>query len=342
MKHWGLHLVRAYLSVGFFFYYKRIYVKGLENSPKTSPVIFLGNHQNALIDALLIAVKSKRFSYFLTRASVFKNPIVASLLKGLRMIPVYRVRDGFSTVKNNKTVFKHCSKLLHQNQAIALFPEGNHHINRTVRPLSKGFTRIIAETLKQYPQTELKLIPVGFNYRNATTYPDSVLLNFGMPIAIHSQKTNSLNKMPLVVKNQVFEALCELTTHIPNAQYKQTLSWLESMEVDFLNPTAVNHCVTHKTKVSAPSKKRKTIWGSAFKNLLKLGLFGPYIIWKIFIKPRIKEVEFIDTFRYIIAITLVPLFMFLMAVLLYLFFGLLIGGGYVFITLTIALLAVKL
>ena len=68
--------MRTFLRVALFFYYKKIKIVNLENVPKTGAVLFLGNHHNALMDPLLIATKCGRFSYFLTRASVFKNKII--------------------------------------------------------------------------------------------------------------------------------------------------------------------------------------------------------------------------------------------------------------------------
>lgn len=128
-------MVRVYLSMGLFFYYKKISVVKEEGIPKNKPILLLSNHQNALIDALLIATTSGRFSYFLTRASVFKKKLVSKLLYSVNMLPVYRVRDGWSTISKNNYIFKTCTQKLKNNEAVALFPEGNHHINRSVRPI---------------------------------------------------------------------------------------------------------------------------------------------------------------------------------------------------------------
>ena len=89
-----------------FFYFKRIHVHNVENVPKDKPVLLLANHQNALLDALLIATKCGRFSYFLTRAAVFKKSFIGKILKSLQMLPVYRVRDGWSTISNNNAIFE--------------------------------------------------------------------------------------------------------------------------------------------------------------------------------------------------------------------------------------------
>jgi 1-acyl-sn-glycerol-3-phosphate acyltransferase len=76
--------MRAYLRLGLFFYFKRIDIRNTNTIPKNEAVIFLGNHQNALLDALLIATKNGRFSYFLTRAGVFTKPLVSKFLKSLQ------------------------------------------------------------------------------------------------------------------------------------------------------------------------------------------------------------------------------------------------------------------
>ena len=75
----------------------------VENVLKHKPVLLLANHQNALLDALLIATKCGRFSYFLTRAAVFKKSFVNKILRSLQMLPVYRVRDGWNTISNKSS-----------------------------------------------------------------------------------------------------------------------------------------------------------------------------------------------------------------------------------------------
>ena len=122
MKKLWLHSVRLYLQLGMFFYFRRINVHHLENVPKDKPVLLLANHQNALIDALLIALKSGRFAYFLTRAGVFKKAFISKLLKSLQMLPVYRVRDGWNNLTNNNAIFENCTNLLHKGRSCGDLP----------------------------------------------------------------------------------------------------------------------------------------------------------------------------------------------------------------------------
>ena len=84
MKLIWLYIVRFYLSVGLFFYYKRIKVFNKKNVPKTGSLILVSNHNNALIDALLIATKSGRFS-LLCLEIVFKQVIIRKQNADIRM-----------------------------------------------------------------------------------------------------------------------------------------------------------------------------------------------------------------------------------------------------------------
>ena len=68
--------------------------------------------------------------------------------------------------------------------------------------------------------------------------------------------------------------------------------------------------------------------------LIKLFYFIPYLIWKKVAYPKIKEKEFVGTFRYALIITLAPLHLMLMTVLLSIVFGKNIG----LITLAIGIL----
>jgi len=343
LKNIWLHSVRFYIGLGLFFYYRRIHVKHRERVPLQEPLLFVSNHNNALMDALLIATQSGRFSYFLTRASVFKKPMINALLRSLNMIPVYRVRDGWHTVTNNTAVFANCSKCLSQGEAVALFPEGNHHINRTLRPLSKGFTRIVFETLTRFPSTDLKLIPIGLNYEQADAFSDSVAVYFGAEISAKAYLESERTSEALRLKHDVWQAITQLTTHIPADTYTESLSRLQAVNADFLNPEAVNRCLNSNfKKCSFKRTQQPKILKAFFKFFMIVLLLGPYVIWKFLAEPKIKEVEFVATFRFGLTISLVPLWLFVVAIILAVGMGFQVALIYVSLSLLISLLAVKL
>ena len=341
-KLW-LHVIRTYLRIGLFFYFKKIRIVKHDAIPKHKPVLFLANHQNALIDALLIATRSNRFSYFLTRAAVFKTPWVSKLLQMLRMLPVYRIRDGWNTLTQNNSIFNNCSALLQKGEAVTIFPEGSHNIIRTVRPLSKGFTRIVFETLEKYPETDLQLIPIGFNFENADAFPDRVTVIFGKAIAAKDFLLSDKNEAVNQLKSRVHNEISKLTTHIPPKNYDAILNQLKSLGADFLNPQAVNDCIVNDfsncqfKKVTRPS----SFLSSVFNVLFAIFLIVPYIVWKFAVKPKIDEVEFVSTFRFALAVTLVPLWLLIMCVILLLVFNWSVATGFLAISLMIILVRVK-
>ncbi len=343
MKFIWLYSVRLYLSIGMFFYFRRIKIYHVENVSKNKPILLLSNHQNALLDALLIATKSGRFSYFLTRAAVFKKTLVSKLLMSLQMLPVYRVRDGWSNITNNNAIFETCTELLNKNEAIVIFPEGSHNLKRAVRPLSKGFTRIVFDTLEKYPDTDLQIIPVGLNFENAEKFPDSTSIYFGKPLSAKNFISENRNEDVLKLKARIQSEIAQLTTHIPSDNYDETAATLNRLQVDYLNPKAVNSCIANHFENCETNRKPK-IKGIRliFKALLILNLLIPYLIWKFVVQPKIDEIEFLSTFRFAIAITLVPFYLLIVWLFLTFLFGIKIALIYVVSVLIISLLAVKL
>ena len=343
MKRIWLHSVRAYIGLGLFFYFKRIKVYDAEKIPNNKPVLFLSNHQNALLDALIIATKTNRFSYFLTRASVFQKPLMSKLLHSFNMLPVFRIRDGWSNLNNNNSIFSSCSKLLSEKKAVAIFPEGSHNLNRTVRPLSKGFTRIVFETLETYPDIDLKLIPIGLNFINAKNFPDSVSVYFGKSIDAKQYISDNKNEDIVNLKQDIQLKISELTTHIDSENYEDTLKKLDSLNVDFLNPKVVNACIKSNFENCVVTPKRKQfIFRKLFKGLFVISIFVPVLLWKYIVKPRIVEKEFLSTFRFALAITAVPIWMILVSLAIGLSFGWLFGLYFCLSVILLTLFVVKL
>ncbi|MBK7389510.1 MAG: 1-acyl-sn-glycerol-3-phosphate acyltransferase [Bacteroidetes bacterium] len=74
------------------------------------PIVFAPNHQNAFLDAVLVACSSKRNPFFLARADVFKNPRAAKWLNPAIRCCLFPFPDGFRDVENNDATSK-CHKL---------------------------------------------------------------------------------------------------------------------------------------------------------------------------------------------------------------------------------------
>lgn len=302
----------------------------------------LSNHQNALLDALLIATKSGRFTYFLTRAAVFNKPTIAKILNSLLMIPVYRVRDGWGNITENNVIFDSCSELLNKNEGIVIFPEGSHNLKRKVRPLSKGFTRIVLGTIEKYPKIDFQLIPVGLNFIDAKAFPDSASMYFGEPIDAKTYNEGNENENVIKLKKKIQDEISKLTTNIPSENYDDILSKLQALKIDFLNPKKVNECIKNNfANCESNEVKQDPFLKKIIRVLTICNLIVPYLIWRNFVKPKIKEKEFISTFRFALSITLVPLWILLIVLIVVGIMGWAVAMSYLVFSITLMLLFVK-
>ena len=318
MRNLGYNLLKYWIKAGLYCYYGKIKISGKENVPKDLPVMFLPNHQSALIDVLVLAVDCNRKPWFLTRSDVFKKPTLKKFFNYLQMIPIYRIRDGRESLKNNDAVFTQCAELLEKNEAILMFPEANHNLKRRVRPLSKGFTRILFGTLNRSPNLDIQIVPIGLNYKDAKGFPDHIAINFGMPIPIKGlYKKEDINGSTLAVKEAVSGQLKKLTTHIEDEEtYDETVRQLDLLGVDYLNPEEVNRTLQNMTPGSNISKKTLGVFGWVGKVLFSLLKFPLVLLWRIFGKPKVWEPEFMGTLRFAYAMLAGPIYYLLVFVVI--------------------------
>jgi 1-acyl-sn-glycerol-3-phosphate acyltransferase len=307
LKKLWYNSVVLYLKNGLFFYSKKILVSGKENIPKKGAVLFCVNHPNGLIDPLIVTTNTSRNDHYLVRAASFKKPFIKKILESLNLMPIYRIRDGANQLGKNKEIFENCANLFKRGESLMIFPEGSHNSKRTVRPLSKGFTRIIFGTLEQNPELKIKIIPVGLTYQNASFYPTKVTLNFGKPIAAEKfyntdEPVSSVNNL----KNEVRNQLKKLSVHIPDDEkYASTLAKLDSLNVDFTKVDLVNKMI--ETGNYPEQKKKHRNFLKPLYYIIILNSLFPFLIWKK-VSKKIDEIEFVDTFRFTFCLFAFPVF----------------------------------
>ena len=322
----GYNIVKLWLRTGLFFYYGRMKVVGRGNIPKNKPIMLLANHQNALMDPLMIAMNCGVKPFFLARSDLFKNPFVSKFLHYLQMIPIYRFRDGIDTLKNNPAIFKKCGDLLVQGETVMLFPEGNHGILRRVRwPMRKGFVRIIFSALEKEPNLDIRILPVGLNYLEAEGFPDSVSMYIGKDFAVQDHyDPNDLKQSEIKLKNEIYKRLKVLTTHIPVEEtYDNVLVQLNNQKVDYLKPNVVNRIIQgiDPNVVSTPNKDKNRWLSTLNKTIFTLINFPVILLWNKKVKSIGMDIEFRSTLRFMLSLILFPIYY----LLLYLIFSYTLG-----------------
>lgn len=325
------------IRLGLFFYTKKIRISGKQNIPKNEAVIFVPNHPNGLIDPLYVAVNNPRINHFLVRAAVFKKSIVKYLLSTLNLMPIYRIRDGKENIRKNEAIFKTCCNILLKKRALMIFAEGSHNCSRTLRPLKNGYLKIAFTTLQQNPNLKIYIVPVGITYQNVTTFPSQLALQYGKPILVNSFYSINEKQFISSLNNVVSKKLKSLLVHIPKENYDNTLKELQEAKVDFTKVKKVNKMIARNEFPEAKEPKQNQ---SLLRRILILNNIIPYIIWKKII-PKIEDKEFVDTFRFALAILLFPINLILLALFLNFLFDYKVSLIFILLSLSLTLIYVK-
>lgn len=209
-KSLGYNLLKSWIRFWHnIFFYKEFIVLGKGNVPTDKPLIFAPNHQNALMDALALIFSIKKQLVFVARADIFKKPAVARILYFMKILPIYRVRDGFDTVKKSKDIILKTIDIITSDSAMVILPEGSHSGIRRLRPLKKGFARMAFQTEEANNfNLDIHIVPVGIDYDNYQSYRSSPIVNFGEPIAV-KEYIEQYKANPAIAINQIKERLSE-------------------------------------------------------------------------------------------------------------------------------------
>jgi 1-acyl-sn-glycerol-3-phosphate acyltransferase len=221
------------------FYYRRFTVVGYEKIPLNVPVIFAANHQNALMDALAVDFAARRSIAFLARADIFKKPFIAKLLNMLRILPIYRMRDGIEALGNNQEVFDNTVAVLKSNIPLCILPEGSHEGIKRLRPLKKGIFRIAfqAEEGNQF-NLNLHIVPVGLDFSDYFNAGSDLTVVFGTPIKIAdyaSQYRENESRTITGLTNLLSESMRSVMLHIPEEHYELIYQVSEMYEPNVWN-----------------------------------------------------------------------------------------------------------
>lgn len=173
-------LVRLALRI----YFQRIEVTGLEHVPLDTPVIFVLNHPNALVDPVFLLCLAPRRVSFLAKAPLFHMPVIGYLVKALDSLPVYRRQDEGQDVTKNEETFVAARKLLAKGGTIGICPEGVSHDEPGLRPIKTGAARISLAAVSTGEVKDLKIVPAGLYYTSKTRFRSSALLYFGAPLRV--------------------------------------------------------------------------------------------------------------------------------------------------------------
>ncbi len=233
----GYGLFRKYVICLHHLYYDRITIVGKNNIPENKAVIFVMNHQNALMDALALLTNIKEQPVFLARSDIFKNQFVARILYFLKILPIYRIRDGYQALEQNKEIFQLNLKILRSKKAIGIMPEGNHGDKRRLRPFQKGVFRIAFLAQEENPDQEIFIQPVGLHFEKHNKAFKSLFIHFGKPILVKdflNEYIQDANKGIKQIKSALSERLSNLIIDIRSLKYYHLIEGVRQLYAQHL------------------------------------------------------------------------------------------------------------
>ncbi len=120
--------------------------EGVENIPETGGVVLCANHRSCW-DPILISASMKRPLAFIGKAELFKNKLLAFVLRKLHCYPVQRGGGDLSIAKTALTLLKN-------GEALVIFPEGERiRKGKTPNPKPGAFRLAV--------MAGVPLVPIG-------------------------------------------------------------------------------------------------------------------------------------------------------------------------------------
>jgi glycerol-3-phosphate O-acyltransferase / dihydroxyacetone phosphate acyltransferase len=226
----GPRLIRALARALLAIFYRRVDVVGLERVPAEGGLIVAANHQNGLVDPMMLMAKLPRTLQPLTKSTLFHHPIIAPFLHLAHAVPIYRRQDAGGAPVDNAETFRAVSATLARGGAILIFPEGVSQPEPTLMALRTGAARMLLEA-KAAGAPPVTLLPVGLVLHEPGTFRDGRgLALVGEPVetkdclALHATD-------PSTAVHRLTDRLAEaLRRQIVEAEDRETLRLLRVME----------------------------------------------------------------------------------------------------------------
>ena len=220
----GYWFLKQYISFADWLIHKKVIITGKDKIPKNKPIVFAPNHQNALSDPMAVLLHTRYQPVWLGRADLFGNSkIVDTILRFLKIMPVYRLRDGKANLEKNEKTFADSIKVLENNFALALFPEAAHSAKRQMLVHKKAVPRIVfmAEE-KSKNKLDIQIIPTGIYYSSYWKFNRTVIVNFGDPIPAKDyleQYHENPKLATIALKTKIQQAILQLVINFKTKRF---------------------------------------------------------------------------------------------------------------------------
>lgn len=195
-------LLRWITGIALHWFYSDICVVGEEKIPRSGPLLIAVNHQNSLVDSLIVGWLVPRRIAMTAKATLTNNPVIAILFRMLDIVPLRRASDEVQTSgglpadrSRNAGAFEEILHLLGRNGAVLIFPEGKSHNEIGLEPLKTGLARLALQARDEGAIRGLKILPFGLVFEDKGTPTTAVGAYVGEVIEMDSWPNRDHTKL---------------------------------------------------------------------------------------------------------------------------------------------------
>jgi 1-acyl-sn-glycerol-3-phosphate acyltransferase len=187
-------VLRWITGIALHWFYADIRVAG-EEIPLRGPLLIAVNHQNALVDSLIVGWVVPRRIAMTAKATLASNPLIAFLFRFLDVVPLRRVSDEVERSRvsqidpgRNREAFREIISLLRRSGAVLIFPEGKSHNEFGLEPLKTGLARLALQARDDDDIKGIRILPLGLVFEDKARIGKTIELD-SWPGADHAALT---------------------------------------------------------------------------------------------------------------------------------------------------------
>ena len=170
-------------------FYRRVDVIGRERVPGSGPILVAANHQQGLMDGLLLAATFPRPLRPIAKAPLFRYPLIGQMARLAGAIPVHRRQDEGGGAADNEAMFGAARRALEAGDALLIFPEGVSQPEPAIMPLRTGAARLL---LAEEGERRATLLPIGLMFHEPATFRvGTAFVLIGEPVPTADLETTS-------------------------------------------------------------------------------------------------------------------------------------------------------
>ena len=275
-----LFLIRTALQI----FCVSIRVHGKAALRQRGPLLIVANHPDSFFDALVIAANCSHPVSFLARGDVFTKPWHDFLLRSLKMMPVYRQREGKEHLHKNQNSFDASVEVLKNNGILLIFIEGTCLNKNEIQPFKKGAARILQQAVAA--GVTPSVLPAVITYNGFKHFGKKIYLMLGKTFSagVYFRADSTSSSMALErnnFNNHVMQEMVSVFKEPPSKKYKRPIYLFPIVGVAWF-------------------------WHAPF-----------YLIIKTFVAHKTKGTVFYDSVLFAVLLFAYPIYLLLLSILFY-------------------------